>query len=126
MPTWRTNLGVNAGGVHNYAEYDEVDNTLTCVESQSAAVNQDILDDAHSFRRQESEVSKRQAQGRKVASIPIVEWWNWRKEYEKHCKGICTWQTYLLKRINDADYKKLLTTEKSIPTVYERERAREY
>ena len=125
MPTWRAKLGSNAGGVTNYAEYDDNDRTLTVRDYQSGSANQAILDDAHAFRRAENEGFRRRQQATKVATIPITIWHNWRREWETHCKQLIRWQDYLLKRINDADYAKLRTTEKPIPTRYERDKPSE-
>lgn len=124
MDHWK--LGYNGGGVTNHAHYDDTEREIILEERQSGAANQATLDEAANFRRAEAEGGKRHQQGVKAASIPITMWWEWKTEWRQHCKDLCTWQTYLLKRINDAEYKKLRTTNQKLPTRYIREQSREH
>ena len=118
-------LGSNEGGVDNYAFYDEPENSLICTDFQSGDVIQDILDENAVWRREERETEGQpgKAQGRKIASIPITVWQNWRRDWMERWSDTFLWQTYELIRLHHPDNKALLTTENPFPSVYERERA---
>ena len=120
-------LGTNEGGVENWAYYNDDTGELVCQDRQPGHAVQSILDENARWRRNERERSlhkmplEHRPKGRKVASIPITMWVNWRREWQQ--QRCFTWQTFLMQRLHDPQYKNLLTTEQPFPERYVRDEA---
>jgi len=54
------------------------------------------------------------AQTRMVASIPLVVYHNWKKEWRASHHSNWTWQTFLAMKINSRDYSKLRTSDMKV------------
>ena len=122
----RWHLGFNGGGVENIVWYDEPTGHLYCSDIQRGGVNAAILDENAHWRSTESDRIHNNApgspEGRKIASIPITMWQNWRREWKAHHADQWTWQTFELMKLADPDNANLLTTDKAIPTHGPRDR----
>ena len=119
-------LGSNGGGVENWAFYDDQDQSLTAIDYQSGDTIQGILDENAIWRqRDQHHYSPADTQGKKVASVPITIWMNWRRDWMSRFRGKFTWQTYELMLLQRPENKFLLTTEAPIPSVYERDKPTE-
>lgn len=46
-----------------------------------------------------------------AATIPLVIYHNWKKEWRAKYRQSWTWQTYLVMKINSRDYSKLRTSD---------------
>jgi hypothetical protein len=57
--------------------------------------------------REQSETVNRKASGRIGARIPIETYMNWKAEWKRHHADRWEWKTFLVMRLNDADYKYL-------------------
>lgn len=125
-------LGSNAGGVDNYAFFDEPTGELRVIDYQSGQVIQSILDENAAWRQSERhdfhtvDMRRREndGRGRKVASIPVTVWVNWRREWMRHWRDVFTYQTFLLRKLHDPENRAFLTTERPFQDTYERDRNR--
>jgi hypothetical protein len=53
----------------------------------------------------------RRAHMKPAATIPLVIYHNWKKEWRTQYRQSWTWQTYLAMKINSRDYSKLRTSD---------------
>jgi hypothetical protein len=51
---------------------------------------------------------------RPVASVDVVTFHNWKKEWRERHSDKWTWQTYLAAKLNDRDYSKFRTQDSRI------------
>ena len=120
-------MDVNEGGVQNWVYYDDEDSSLHCMDVQPGYVNQEILEENKRWRerddeRYQSEWAPATENLRKVASIPITMWTNWRREWDRQHRDTFTWDTFLLMRLHRPEYAELLTTNRPFPDRYSRDR----
>ena len=98
---WRR-LSVNEGGVENWVGVSE-ENELVCMDVQSAAVNQQILDSCKEMRNS-PHLRNPEAKGHIAARLPITMWVNWRREWMRFYQSYYTWQGFLLSRLNRPEF----------------------
>lgn len=58
-----------------------------------------------------SQSHNKKAHMKPVASIPLVVYHNWKKEWKSIYRQHWTWQTYLAMKINSRDFSKLRTSD---------------
>ena len=121
MDHWR--LGTNAGGVENHVWFDEPTGQLYCTDIQPKSVNDRIAAENKLWRDTEKPVTRRPPdKGRKIASIPITMWQQWRSDWKRHHSDRWTWQTFELLKLAQPENGWLLTTNDIIPTYGPRDR----
>jgi len=98
---WKT-LSYNEGGVQNMVGCND-DGDMVCIDRQSAAVNQEILDSCREMRNN-PEYRNPKAEGYIAARVPITLWVNWRRDWQSRYSKYWTWQTYLVMKRNSTEF----------------------